>query len=92
MEKLPWATITMVVFLSTLTNAASLNSLGYTTEKYDETPGIYYENKGVAVLYNIAWKNIAHVNLNKTGNETATVRQYVHHVEMLCQMTVARPS
>jgi hypothetical protein len=51
--------------LSTLIDVAALNNLGYTIEKYDESPGIYYENKGVAVLYNIAWKTITYVNLNR---------------------------
>jgi len=30
------------------------------------------------------------VNLNKTDNETLALRQYVHHVVTLCQMTVIR--
>jgi hypothetical protein len=40
----------MIISLSALLNVARLNDLGYSIEKYDESPGIYYENKGVAVL------------------------------------------
>ena len=56
------------------------------------TPNVKYnyENKGVAVLYNTAWRNILYVNLNKIDNQTLVLRQYVHHVDIVCQMTVIR--
>ena len=75
--------------LPALSNVAALNDLGYSIERY-ESPGIYYENKGVAVLHNIAWRTIVYVNLNKIDNETLALRQYVHHVNTLCQMTVIK--
>jgi hypothetical protein len=90
MGKLWLAIVTVVLSLLMLINAATLNNLGYSVEKYDKSPGIYYENRGVAVLYTIAWRTIAYVNLNRIDNETLVIRQYVHHVEMLCQMTVVR--
>jgi len=31
-----------------------------------------------------------YVNLNKIDNETLVLRQYVHRVDILCQMTVIR--
>jgi len=31
-----------------------------------------------------------YVNLNKTDNETLALRQCVHYVDMLCQMTIMR--
>jgi len=46
--------------------------------------------KGVAVLYNIAWRTVVYVHLNKTDNETMVLRQCVRHVDALCQMTVIR--
>ena len=69
---------------------AALNDLVYSIERYDESPGFYYENKGVSVLYNIAWRTIVYVNLNKINNENLVLRHYVHHVDILCQMTVVR--
>jgi hypothetical protein len=78
------------VLLSTFLNVAALNGLGYFIQKYDESPGIYYENKGVATLYNMAWRSIVYVNFIKIDNETLSLRQYVHHVDMLCQMTIIR--
>ena len=46
--------------------------------------------KGVAVLYNNAWRSVVYVNLNKIDNETVVLRQCVCHVDALCQMTVIR--
>jgi len=73
----------MLISLSTLLSVTALHEMGYSVEKYDESPGIYYENKCVAVLYNIAWMTIVYVNLDKTDKETLMLRQYVHHLEIL---------
>jgi len=81
--------IVKVISLSTLLTVAALNDLGCSIEKYDESPEIYYENKRVAVFY-IAWRTVVYVKLNKIDNETMVLRQYVHHVDALCQMTVIR--
>ena len=90
METQPLVIVRVVLLLSALLSVASLNELGYTVERYDESPGIYYENKGVAVLYNTAWKTVVYLDLNKFDNEMLTLRQYIQHVEMLCQMSVIR--
>jgi hypothetical protein len=50
--------VNMIIPLSTLLRVTALHELGYSVEKYDESPGIYYENKGAAVLYNIALRTI----------------------------------
>jgi hypothetical protein len=84
------AIVNVIISLSALLSVTALNDLGYSVERYDESPGAYYENKGVAVLYNIAWRTVVYVNLNKTDNETLVLRQYVHHVDILCQMTAIR--
>jgi hypothetical protein len=69
---------------------AALHNPGYTLEKYDESPEIYYENKGTAALYNDAWRTIVYIDLNKLDRETLALRQYIHHVEMLCHISVIR--
>lgn len=51
------------------------------------SPGIYYENKGPALLYSMAWRIIVYVYLSKLDNETLALGQYIHHVEM-CQMNI----
>ena len=79
----PMAVVSTIISLSTLISVAALNNLGYSIERYDESPGIYYENKGVSVLYNVEWRTVVYVNLNKINNQTLTLRQYLHHVEIL---------
>jgi hypothetical protein len=73
-----------------IAKCGSVNNLGYSIEIYGESPGISYENKSVAVLYSVAWRTIVYVNLNNIDNVTLVLRQYVHHVDILCQMAVIR--
>jgi hypothetical protein len=84
----PLVIVRVILSLSVLLRVAALNDLGYTVERYDESLGIYYENKGAAVLYSMAWRTIVYVDLSKFDNKTLALRQYIHHVEMLCQMSV----
>jgi len=44
------AIVNLIISLSALLNVAALNDLGYSVERYDESLGVYYENKGVAVV------------------------------------------
>jgi hypothetical protein len=90
MKILRLAIVSVVVSLSALLSAAALNNLGYSVETYDESPGIYYENQGLATLYNIEWKTVVYVNLNKIDNETLALRKYVYHVDTLCHMSIIR--
>jgi hypothetical protein len=89
MENQQLAKIIVLISLTAL-NVAALNDLGYSIEKYDESPGIYFESKCISILYSAVWRNIAYVNLNKIDNETLALRQYVHHVDMLCQVSIIR--
>jgi hypothetical protein len=66
---------------------ATLGELGYTMEKYDESPGIYYENKPQVNLYNTDWKTVVYVNLGKLCNQSNGADQYIQHVNKLCQET-----
>jgi hypothetical protein len=79
-----------IVLLAVLLSAAALNDLGYTLERYDVFPGLYYEIKGMAVMYNVEWTTIVYVDLSKFDNETLAIRQYVQHVDMLCQVSIVR--
>ena len=87
MKVLRLAIVSVVVSLSALLIAAALNNLDYSIEKY-ESPGIYYENKGLAILYNIEWKTAVYVNLNKIDNQTLALRKYASHVDTLCHISI----
>jgi hypothetical protein len=86
----PQMFVKWIVLLLVLLRAAALNNLGYTLERYDESPGLYYESKGMAVMYNVEWRTVVYVDLSKFDNETLAIRQYVQHVDMLCQMSIVR--
>jgi hypothetical protein len=48
------AIVNVLLSPSALLIVAALNGLGYLVERYDESLAVYYDSKGVAVLYNIA--------------------------------------
>ena len=79
-----------IVLLAAMLSATALSDLGYRIEKYDESPGVYYEHKGIAVTYNVEWRTIVYVDLSRIDNDTLALKQYVHHVDMLCQMSIVR--
>jgi hypothetical protein len=63
---------------------SSTGGLGYTIDKYDESPGVYYEHLGEATLYNTEWKTVVYVNLKQTESDTNILGQYIDHVNKLC--------
>lgn len=67
-------------------SATIISELGYSVEKYDESPGIYYGNKGQANLYNTEWKTVVvYVNIRKMNNQSNSLDQYIKHIVKLCQ-------
>ena len=79
-----------VVLLTAMLSAAALSELGYTVERYEGSPGVYYENKGMTVMYSVEWRTILYADIDKLDNDTLALRHYVHHVDMLCQMSIVR--
>jgi hypothetical protein len=66
---------------------AAENDLGYMTEKYGESPGLYYEQLGETTLYNTDWKTVVYVNLRQTDGDIEQLGQYITHVNQLCHAT-----
>jgi hypothetical protein len=81
--------LAIAIGLATAVMATALAGSEYSIDNYDKSPGIYYESKGTAVLFNVVWKIIVYVDLNSADRETLALRQYVHHVET-CQNSVVR--
>ena len=78
-----------IVLLTAMLSATALSDLGYRVEKYDESHCVYYEHKGIAVMCSVEWRTIVYVDLSKI-DDTLALRHYVHHVDMLCQMSIVR--
>lgn len=56
----------------------------YRVEKFEESPGLYYVDKGTVNLYNTMWKTIIYVNLKAEDLEIDTLGSYINHVDRLC--------
>jgi len=57
---------------------------GYRVEKFEESPGLYYIDKGTVNLYNTVWKTIVYVDLKAEDLEIDNLGFYINHVDRLC--------
>ena len=53
-------------------------------EKFEESPGLYYVDKGIVNLYTTVWKTIVYVDLNAEDLEVDALSLYIDHVDRLC--------
>ena len=57
---------------------------GYRVEKFEESPGFYYIDKGTVKLYNTVWKTIVYFDLKAEDLEVENLGSYIKHVDRLC--------
>jgi len=57
---------------------------GYRMEKFEESSGLYYVDKGTVNLYNTMQKTIIYVDLKAEDLEIDTLGSYINHVDRLC--------
>ena len=53
-------------------------------EKFEESLGLYYIDKGTVNLYNTTWKTIVYVDLKAEDLEIDNLGSYINHVDRLC--------
>jgi hypothetical protein len=70
--------------------APALGELGYSFEKYDESTGIYYENRGHVNLYNTQWQTIVYIDLKGINSQSSEIDQYVRPINKLGQEIAIR--
>jgi hypothetical protein len=56
---------------------------GYSVEKFDKSPGLYYVDKGTVNLYTTLWKTIVYVVLKQEDLEVESLGSYINHVDRL---------
>jgi hypothetical protein len=56
----------------------------YHVEKFEESPGLYYIDKGTVNLYNTVWKTIVYVDLKAEDLKIYNLGFYINHVDRLC--------
>ena len=62
----------------------STGDWGYSVERFEESPGLYYVDKGIVNLYTTVWKTIIYVDLNAEDLEVDALSLYIDHVDRLC--------
>jgi hypothetical protein len=82
-----WRLTVWIACLLGMPESQASAGLGYHIEKYDESPGLYYEHLGETTLYNTEWKTVVYVSLEQTDSKTNQLGQYIEHVNRLCHAT-----
>jgi hypothetical protein len=83
-----WIISLWIVFISVTPEARTPGEgQGHSIDRYDESPGLYYELLGETALYNSKWKTIVYVNLKETDSQTEQLGQYISYVNKLCTLT-----
>ncbi|XP_023715320.1 uncharacterized protein LOC111868676 [Cryptotermes secundus] len=69
---------------------ASTEDLGYSVDRYDESPGIYYENLGEVNLFNAEWKTVVYLDVKDMDQKSDKIGEYTEHMRKLCLTTSIR--
>jgi hypothetical protein len=72
----------MILWLMFMMGA--IGDWGYRVEKFEESPGLYYIDKGTVNLYNTVWKTIVYVDLKAEDLDIENLGFYINHVDRLC--------
>ena len=56
---------------------ASTEDLGYAVDRYDESPGIYYEHLGEVNLFNTEWKTVVYLDIKDTDQKSDKIGEYI---------------
>ena len=71
----------LVVTLWMLIVKGATGNWGYHLEKFEESPGLYYVDKGTVNLYNTVWKTIVYVDLKMEDLAIDNLGSYIGHVD-----------
>ena len=78
-----WALVLIWVMEST-------GDWGYNVERFEESPCLYYVDKGIVNLYTTVWKTLVYVDLNAEDLEEGALGEYIDHVDRLCNTIEVR--
>jgi hypothetical protein len=68
----------------------AMGEWGFHVEKFEESPGLFYVNKGSVNLYSTVWKTIIYVKLKEENLEIDSLGAYIGHVDKLCNSMEVR--
>jgi hypothetical protein len=75
-----WITLT----LGLIWVMESTGDWGYRVGKFEDSPGLYYVDKGTVNLHTTMWKTVVYVDLNADDLEVDALGLYINHVDRLC--------
>ena len=81
--------LTLLALLGATKPLAS-HGLGYNVEKFEGSPGVYFERLGEAVLSNTEWKLVVYIPLTPLADQIAAIEQYVAHIDKICSKIYIR--
>jgi hypothetical protein len=70
--------------------AGTIGDWGFHVEEFEESPGLFYVDKGTVNLYSTSWKTVIYVNLGEEHIEIDSLRAYINHVDRLCSSVEIR--
>ena len=63
---------------------------GFQIEEFEESPGLFYVDRGAVNLYSTSWETLIYVNLEEEKIEIDSLRFYISHVDKLCNSVEIR--
>ena len=62
----------------------TMGEWGFHVEEFEESPELFYVDRGTVNLYSTTWKTLIYVKLEEENVEIDSLRAYIGHVDMLC--------
>ena len=80
-------TLRLLLVFGLLSRAGTIGDWGFHIQEFEESPGLFYVDKGTVNLYSTFWKTIIYVDLREENIEIDSLRAYMTHVDKLCSST-----
>ena len=77
-------TLWFQLVLGLLSMTGTIGEWGFHIQEFEESPGLFYVDRGMVYLYSATWKTIIYINLQEENIEIDSLRAYIGHVDKLC--------
>jgi hypothetical protein len=81
-------TLWLPVVLGLLSMMGTRGEWGFHVEGFEESPGLFYVDRGMVNLYSSTWKTLIYVNLEEENIEIDSLRGYIGHVKLCNSMEI----
>ena len=70
--------------LGVLSMTQTMGEWGFRVQEFEDSPELFYVDRGTVNLYSAVWKTIIYINLAEENIEVESLRAYIGHVDKLC--------